>query len=61
MEDALEIDLFESLSLIKTPIGTCNRTNGFVYPTTVDGYAGYSIELDEDVYEFEFTKFKETV
>ena len=56
-EDSLEESLFESLSLIETPIGTCNRTNGLVYPTTVDGYAGYSIELDEDVYEFEFTRF----
>ena len=37
------------------PIAHCNRTGGYVYPTNVEGYFGYSIELDEDVFEFETT------
>lgn len=39
----------------KKPIAYCSRSGGYVYPTTVDGYFGYSIELDEDVYEIETT------
>ena len=39
------------------PIGICNRTKTYVYPTTVKGYAGYCPELDEDLFTFEFTKF----
>ena len=38
------------------PIGICNRSGGYVYPTSTEGYAGYSQELDEDLYEFEFNK-----
>lgn len=37
----------------KKPIAYCSRTGGYVYPSLVDGYYGYSIELDEDVYEIE--------
>jgi hypothetical protein len=39
----------------KKPIAYCTRTGGYVYPTSVDGYFGFSVELDEDVYEFETT------
>ena len=39
------------------PIGICNRTKTYVYPTTVKGYAGYCPELDEDLFTFEFSKF----
>lgn len=39
------------------PIGTCNRSGGEVYPSVVDGYDGYSVELDEDLYKHEFTRF----
>ena len=38
----------------KKPIGVCNRTGGYVYPTVVSGYAGYCPELDEDLFSFEF-------
>lgn len=38
----------------KKPIGVCNRTGGYVYPTVVEGYAGYCPELDEDLFSFEF-------
>jgi hypothetical protein len=38
------------------PIGICNRSGGYVYPSIVDGYAGFSQELDEDLYEFEFNR-----
>ena len=37
-------------------IGVCNRSKGKVYETATHGYAGYSVELDEDLYEFEFTR-----
>jgi hypothetical protein len=35
------------------PIAYCGRSGGYVYPTTTEGYFGYSIDLDEDVYEIE--------
>lgn len=35
------------------PIGICSRSGGNVYPSIIKGYKGYSIELDEDLYEFE--------
>jgi hypothetical protein len=38
------------------PIGICNRSGGYVYPSVVDGYVGFSTELDEDLYEFEFNR-----
>ncbi len=38
------------------PIGICNRSGGYVYPSLVKGYAGFSQELDEDLYEFEFNR-----
>ncbi|MDC7249490.1 MAG: hypothetical protein PQJ49_06215 [Sphaerochaetaceae bacterium] len=38
------------------PIGRCNRTGEYVYPSEVEGYAAYCPELDEDLYEFEFTR-----
>jgi len=38
------------------PIGKCNRTGEYVYPSIVEGYVGYCPELDEDLYEFEFTR-----
>ncbi len=41
------------------PIAICSRSGGYVYPTKTDGYYGYSIELDEDVYEMETEPLKE--
>jgi hypothetical protein len=38
------------------PIGICKRSGGYVYPSVVDGYDGYSPELDEDLYGIEFKK-----
>ena len=38
------------------PIGICNRSGGYVYPSLVDGYVGFSPELDEDLYEIEFSR-----
>jgi hypothetical protein len=38
------------------PIGICNRSGGYVYPSLVEGYIGFSPELDEDLYEVEFTR-----
>lgn len=38
------------------PIGICNRSGGYVYPSIVDGYVGFSPELDEDLYENEFSR-----
>jgi hypothetical protein len=39
----------------KLPIGTCNRTGGNVYPSVIDGYSAFSPELDEDLYDMEWT------
>lgn len=40
------------------PIGYCNRTGEYVYPTQVDGYTAFSPELNEDLYDFEWTPIK---
>ena len=37
------------------PIGRCNRTDEYVYPSEVDGYSAYCPELDEDLYDIEWT------
>ena len=39
------------------PIGYCNRTGEYVYPSQVEGYSAFSPSLDEDLYDFEWTKF----
>lgn len=38
------------------PIGVCNRSGGYVYPSVVEGYVGFSPDLDEDLFEFEFSR-----
>ena len=38
------------------PIGKCNRTGEYVYPSIVEGYSAYCPELDEDLYSMEWTK-----
>lgn len=43
---------------VSKPIGYCNRTGEYVYPSEVKGYAAYCPELDEDLYEFEFTRIE---
>ena len=42
------------LSTVK-PIGTCNRTNSYVYPSKIKGYSAFCPELDEDLYNMEWT------
>ena len=37
------------------PIGYCNRSGEYVYPSVVEGYSAYSPELDEDLYDMEWT------
>ena len=37
------------------PIGYCNRSGEYVYPSVVEGYSAYSPELDEDLYDSEWT------
>ena len=39
----------------KKPIGYCNRSSGYVYPTEVEDYLGISPELDENVDLWEMT------
>jgi hypothetical protein len=39
-------------------IGICNRTETFVFPTTTFGYSAYCPELDEDLYDFEWSRFE---
>ena len=41
------------------PIGYCNRTGKYVYPSLVEGYVGYSPELDEDLENWEFSPLPE--
>ena len=41
---------------INRPIGKCNRTGEYVYPSIIEGYSAYCPELDEDLYEMEFTR-----
>jgi len=38
------------------PIGRCNRTDEYVYPSVVDGYSAYCPELDEDLFDMEWYK-----
>jgi hypothetical protein len=38
------------------PIGICLRSGGYVYPSIVEGYVGFSPELDEDLFEIEFKR-----
>lgn len=40
------------------PIGICNRTSTYVYPSIVKGYHGFCPELGEDLYYSEFTKLQ---
>ena len=42
-------------------IGICNRTKTVVYETDVKGYSAYCPELDEDLYDMEWTKFDENI
>ena len=37
------------------PIGYCNRTGEYVYPSQVEGYSAFSPALDEDLYDLEWT------
>lgn len=41
------------------PKAICNRTGGYIYPTTTENYFGYSPELDEDVYKIETKLLKQ--
>jgi hypothetical protein len=43
------------LSTVK-PIGLCDRSGEYVYPSVVDGYTAFSPALDEDLFEIEFTR-----
>lgn len=35
------------------PIGRCNRTGEYVYPSNIKGYTAYCPELDENLYSME--------
>lgn len=48
----------DTILSVVAPIGECNRTRVKVYPSVVEGYSAFSPELDEDLYKFEFTKFR---
>jgi hypothetical protein len=37
------------------PIGYCNRSGEYVYPSVVDGYSAFSPALDEDLFDVEWT------
>jgi hypothetical protein len=40
----------------RSPIGICKRSGGYVYPSVVEGYEGFSPDLDEDLYGCEFIR-----
>jgi len=59
-QDFIHIMVGDSLVIsTNKPIAYCNRSGGYVYPTDVEGYFGYSINLDENVYEVETTPLNE--
>ena len=37
------------------PIGYCNRSGEYVYPSRIGGYTAFSPSLDEDLYTSEWT------
>ena len=41
------------------PIGYCNRSGDYVYPSIVEGYTAFSPTLDEDLLTMEFTQLEE--
>ena len=45
------------LSTIK-PIGYCNRTDTYVYPSIIKGYSAFCPELDEDLFGNEWTPLR---
>lgn len=52
------VNMGESLILSTSrPIGYCNRSGEYVYPSMVKGYRAFSPSLDEDLYAFEFEPF----
>ena len=58
-EDFIHILAEDTLRLSTTkPIGNCNRSGEYVYPSVVEGYSAFSPELDEDLYDMEWTPFE---
>ena len=45
----------ELLMSTRKPIGICNRTGEYVYPSVVKGYSAFCPALDEDLYKMEWT------
>jgi hypothetical protein len=41
------------------PIGICNRTGSYVYPSVVEGYSAFCPELDEDLFNMEWAELDE--
>ncbi len=59
-DDFCFIEAKESLLLSTTkPIGHCNRSGEYVYPSVVRDYTAFSPALDEDLYDIEWTKLEE--
>ncbi len=42
----------------RKPIGFCNRSGEYVYPSVVEGYSAFSPSEDEDLYDMEWTPLK---
>lgn len=58
-QDIVHIVADDILILSTTkPIGLCNRTGANVYPSIVNGYSAFCPELDEDLYDVEWTENK---
>jgi hypothetical protein len=41
------------------PIGYCNRSGEYVYPSIVDGYSAFCPSFDEDLFDMEWSPFED--
>ena len=58
-QDIVNMVACDTLILSTTkPLGYCNRTGSNVYPSVVEGYSAFCPELDEDLYDMEWSKFE---
>ena len=56
-QDIINIVACDTLILSTTkPIGYCNRSGSNVFPSVVEGYSAFCPELDEDLYDMEWSK-----
>ena len=59
-DDIIGLHIVDNILILsdKKPIGY-GKDGYYVYPSTLTDYKGYSPSLDENLYDFEITPFKE--